>query len=380
MKIIYFGNSVPLSKIPDKLIPRNLNIINAGRKREEYLLNIISQVKVVKRLYFISTAYGSTGGVFNTAVVEKGNRKYFFLGYYGKGIVRILTSYLYAFFWIVWNVKRGDTLITYNFSPIYAIPILLKKLFLNFRLIIEFEDFYNKDDKRSVFYGPFENLGIKIGDAFIASSTGMSDHIKDRNRKAKIIINSGYFENVKTGKTILSSIDRPINIIYSGTLDKERGIYNLITSFQKNKSAKFELVVSGSGPLENYVIETSAQDTRIHFVGLLNDGDYNLLLAKADVCINPQWSSISVNFPSKITMYLSYGKIVMSTKIDSLIRSPFNELLIFYDEDNSDAFWEKLFFIEENWFKLEAMKKDRIKILKQITEVQKKNLMKLICK
>ena len=238
MKIKYFGNSVPLDEIPDKLRCRDLNSINAGKKREKYLLDIFSEIEQVNELYFITTAYGTKGGVFNSIEIKEGKRKFIYLGYIGKGIFRILTSYIYAFFWIIRNVKAKDTLILYNFSPIYAIPILLKKILFRFRLIIEFEDFYNKDDKRSLFYGPFENIGIKYGDAFIASSVGMADYIRGNRIDAKVIINSGYFENVKPQTEKISIKNRALKIVYSGTLDKERGIYNLINTFQINNKQR----------------------------------------------------------------------------------------------------------------------------------------------
>ena len=375
MDIKYFGTSIPFNEIPKKLNCRDVYFYGAARKREMYLLNIFSQIKNVKNFYFITPAYGRNGGVFNSIELDIVNKKYICLGYIGKGLMRIITSYIYAFFWVIKNVKTGDTVITYNFPPIYAIPILIKKIFISFRLIVEFEDFYNKDDKRHFLYGPFEKFGINFANSFIASSVGMSNYIKENRNNTKIIINGGYFEDVNTKLEGNQDSLNTTKIVYSGTLDKERGIKDLIKLFQSNKSDKFDLTFSGSGPLEKYIKEISVQDSRVSLVGLLNEDDYNILIRNSHICVNPQWTSISVNFPSKITMYLSYGKIVLSTKIDSLVNSPYKDLLNFYDEDNAEEFWEKLFMIRQNSKSDASM---RIIQFKEIIRAQKEALIKLI--
>jgi len=379
LDIKYFGTSIPFNDIPNNIKSRGVNLGGAARKREMYLLNIFSQIKNIKNLHFITPAYGKKGGIFNSIELDFHNRKHVFLGYIGKGIIRIFTSHIYSFFWVIRNVKAGDTVITYNFPPIYAIPILLKKIFIKFRLIIEFEDFYNKDDKRYYFFRPFENLGIQFANSFIASSVGMSNYINENRKQAQIIINGGYFEdiNTKLKKNNLSS--SVLKILYSGTLDKERGIHNLIKLFQSNKSEKFELIFSGSGPLEEYIKEKSAEDPRINFVGLLSDEEYNFLIMSSQICVNPQWASISVNFPSKITMYLSYGKTVLSTRIESLINSPYKDLILFYDELSTDDFWDKLYMISDNSKNFESNKSERIVKFKKIIDAQKDELIKLIC-
>ena len=379
MNIKYFGTSIPLNDIPAILINRGVNLSGAARKREMYLLNIFSQIINIKNFQFITPSYGKNVGFFKLRKLHTPKISYFFLGYFGKGVLRILTSHIYSFIWIIKNVKAGDVIITYNFPPIYAIPLLLKKFFTKFRLIIEFEDLYNRDDNRYYFFRPFELLGIKYADDFIASSMGMSNYIINKRTNAKIIINGGYFENVNLlknkNKYAKSNI---LRMLYSGTLDKERGIHNLIKLFEFNNSKKFQLFFSGSGPLEDYIKEKSKKDKRIKFCGLLNEIDYKILVNNSHVCINPQWTSISVNFPSKITMYLSHGKIVLSTKIKSLINSPYKDLLFFYDESNSVDFWNNLNLIYESRENLTKNIKFRKNKFERIINAQKLDLIKLI--
>ena len=378
MNIKYFGHSMPLKVLPESLKQRDPIVLNATKKRERYLLKIFSSITQVDKVSFISTGYGKKKCANKSIRIIEDRIDYIILGYFGKKILKYLTSHFYAFIWIIINVKKHDTIITYNFHPIYAIPLLLKKFFVKFRLIVEFEDFFNKDDKRSNFYGPFEKLGIRKADAFIASSCGMAKFIRSFRKDAKLIINSGYYESETQIINLPDLQKKRLTIVYSGTLDKERGVVNLINHFKSNENDKFKLVISGRGPLEEFVKVASETDERIIFVGMLNDHDFNKLISQADICINPQWSSISVNFPSKITLYLAFGKVVLSTKIDSIVKSPFSEILLFYDEYDPQSFWDQILLIDKKWIELEKEKISRITIFKQIIEEQKSDLVALI--
>ena len=368
--------------IPTELKNRKIFYNTAARKREMYLIKLFSRIHNVESLYFITPAYGGNGGFHKLIKQKRDNINYFFLGYIGKGLLRILTSHINAFFWVIRNVKSGDTVITYNFPPIYAVPLLIKKIFIKYRLIVEYEDFYNKDDKRHYIFGPFEKFGIYFANAFIASSVGMFKYIKEKRSNPPIIINGGYFEDIVLTTKVENNNDliKTTNILYSGTLDKERGIMDLLKLFQSNKTDKFTLTISGSGPLENQIREISALDSRIQYVGLLNDEKYNNLILNTDVCVNPQWTTITVNFPSKITIYLSYGKIVLSTKLDSLVNSPFNVLLNFYDEGDDDGFWRLLFKIRENLIHSQNNTANRINKFKEIIKKQDKALIDMLVK
>jgi len=369
--------------VPDEaqilLYERGVQVNFATKLREEYILQILNTIRPVRSLIFVSTAYGNKKGPFATKTYLFQEKSFVFLGYYGKRILKHISSYLIAFFWIIKNVKQGDIVITYNFPIVYAIPIVLKKIVMKFHLIIESEDFFNKNDMRYYMFGPFEWLGIKMANAFVASSQGMKDYIECRRKNAKVIINGGYVRPFDLERVVSSHVaDNTIKILYSGTLDEERGIENLLALFQQNKSAAFELLITGIGPLADKAVEASEKDKRISYLGILKEEDYHNLISSVEVCVNPQWSAISVNFPSKITTYLSYGKIVLSTKIRSLIESPYQELLIFYEEQDVTDFWDKLYNVSSNIEQLRAERMKRINLFREIVAAQNNAFVNLV--
>ena len=378
LNIKYFGSSIPIDKISSKIKRRDLIIQNATKKREAYILNSLLEIPEIKKLDFISTAYGKRRGFYKTEKINSKKVHYNFLGYFGNKFFRILSSYFFSILWVFRNVRKRDTIIIYNFPPVYAIPILLIKIFLQIRLIIEFEDFYNVEDKRSLIYKPFENLGIKYADSFIASSIGMRDFILKKRKTAKIIINGGYFDDIEIKEQDPNDFKNLFKLVYTGTLVENRGIMNLINSFQELKSDDFELIITGSGRLEKLVSESIKKDARIRFLGLVDDEKLNQILEEADICINPQIGSISVNFPSKISLYLSYGKVVLSTKNSSLLNSPYKNLLYYYDEFNPNSFSDEVFKIKNNWAAIERTKIEQLAKFKEIFQKQERKLIKLL--
>ena len=115
---------------------------------------------------------------------------------------------------------------------------------------------------------------------------------------------------------------------------------DLIDIFLAKASSQFELIITGQGPLKNYVLEKTTTNSNIKYYGLLSDCDYEELLNRVNICVNSQRPSIKLNFPSKITEYLSHGKILMSTKGSSVLKSEFSSLIHFYDYADPVSFWD----------------------------------------
>ena len=328
-------------------------------------------------LIFVTTGYGKKSGLFKTVEVNSENFKTVVLGYWGQKYLRHITSYIFSFFWILKNHKQNDILITYNFPPVYAIPICLLKVFCNIKLIIEFEDFFHKSQLKYYLYGPFEYLGKKFASAFIAVSSGMKDHLNQMRPDAEIIINGGY--KIKTYETVAVKKQPGIlRLLYSGSLDVERGVGNLLSLFANHSSNDFKISFSGSGPLQNRILIEAKNNPNINFLGIMKQVDYFKAISYSDVCINSQLSSISVNFPSKISTYLAFGKIVLSTRSDSLVNSPYSDLIIFYDDTKPDDFWVQLQNIRDNIDYHVAMSEKRVAKFKDILRRQESALVHFI--
>ncbi len=110
------------------------------------------------------------------------------------------------------------------------------------------------------------------------------------NAKSKVILNATNFsedlleENLS--KRLLKLRDG-CSFVYLGTLSEQKGIRWLINSFTEFENPDAKLFIAGKGTLEQYVHEASINDSRIHFVGFLNEQDMNALLADMDVVVCP---------------------------------------------------------------------------------------------
>jgi len=343
LKLVFFGSSVPKPALSKKMISRRLAGSAAAGQREEYLLSVFKECDF-EATYFLSTAFGSNNGPFSTETSTHDKIKYVLLGYIGGNkYLRYISSMVYALLWIMRNVKKGDVVVVYNFPIVYALPLLLKKIFSKYKLTIDFEDFYNKNDFRYYVVYPFESLGIRFAQRFIASSPDMAKHIHMRKKSndAQVHVNGGYESSAN--KTNLKKVNNDyIQLLYSGSLDLTRGVMDLANAFSSNADERYRLVITGSGPLEHDINKLCEKDKRIVFKGNLNERDYYEVIGASDICINSQWESITINFPSKVTMYLSSGKYVLSTRHTALKQSLYSDLIDFYDQ-TSGGLWDKIY-------------------------------------
>ncbi len=104
-------------------------------------------------------------------------------------------------------------------------------------------------------------------------------------------------------------------LMYAGGLTEERGVNLLLDAFAQLKNADVELWVAGPGQ-NSALSRAAAADPRIQILGLLPDAQLKEKLAQADVFVNPRDPTDARSFgsfPSKVLLYLSYGKPVVST-------------------------------------------------------------------
>ena len=330
MNFFYLGSSCIDDKSRELLSDSRLIVNNATQKREKYIFSLVLNSKIYKKINFISFGLGKNNGFYRKEHLEFKDYKSIYLGYIGSGKLRYISGIFSAIIFLFSKVKSGDTLISYNTHIGYTLGIMFLKIFKKITYIVEFEDFYNKSDYRYYINLPFEKVNIILADMFIASSSGVKSYIENHTKK-KCLIHSGYrdidnkIKRIKYEKgSVCSTISTDTTkIFYSGSLTKSRGILDLIKIFCEKKSNTHELFITGDGPLKEFVIEKDQQYSNIKYFGNLNEEEYKSLILKVDFCVNSQNPNINLNFPSKVTEYLSSGKVVLSTKGLSLQNSEF---------------------------------------------------------
>ena len=379
MSFIFFGSSIPVDIVNIVQVKRASSCTHATLKRESYLLNSIRSSRH-DRIIFVTTGFSEEKASFPTKVYFNQGVEYVLLGYNGRNrFIKYMSIMFSIFIWTVKNLNKGDYACVYNFQLPYSLPLIVRKLFARYNLTIDFEDFYNKRDMRYYVNLPLQIAGLKLADAFIASSPDMASYLSLRSQK-NIHINGGYpdypvLKNKNKNKNKKNT--EYTTLLYSGTLSEPRGILDLINVFKLNKNHRYKLVITGSGRISDDVMNLCTTDKRISYLGNLCQSDFNDIILKADICINPQWESVSINFPSKVTTYLSYGKLVLSTRHSALYKSDYVDYIEFYDRSNNE-FWEKIFYlVENNSISIQAEER-RMKLFSKLISFKTENLINFI--
>lgn len=104
-------------------------------------------------------------------------------------------------------------------------------------------------------------------------------------------------------------------VVYTGTLTKQGGVDPLIRAFARVRHPDARLVICGKG--QNKTIDhATSRDQRIDFLGMVSEERLMQVQREASVFVNPrppEYPQNAYNFPSKVLVYLSFGKPVVST-------------------------------------------------------------------
>ena len=352
MKFFYFISS---AIEPEKIQERVPIHSQAASLRMKYLLRAIHSCSKKNELVIVSQGCGQTGGrQYNkeSAYSEEPDIKEIYLGYFGRGFLQQICVIGNSIIWLIKNIKKNDVIITYNFEPTIAVPLIITMLFRPYKLVIGFEELYHKIG--GIFKIPFtlcEVYGIKISYGFITCSSETVKIIRSiRKDNPPIVMSYGAPREYSKSSGILRD-PGILHLVYSGNLDNHRGIRSLIHTMSFVEDIA-DLTITGKGPLSGDIQKISEGHNNIIFKGYLDDEQLNDLLEECDVCINPTPPDTlfsKYSFPSKVILYLCKGKIVVSTRLDVLLNSPYKEWIQFYDGNNPQSFRDTLLFIQKNF-------------------------------
>jgi len=384
VKVIYF-----VSDHRGSLQNPNSGGSQAGSHRVNYMLNIIADHFSKNDIYCVSTASWKNSRIFRA--IERPNDSYdnvteVYLGQIDLGPFRYISSTFSAMIWLITHLDDGDILITYNFTPPTALFAWFTMLLRKYKLIIEFEELYGLigTSRYKKLFLVSENYGVNKSSGFITCSEEIAKRIRcSRGPTSPIAISSGYFGSL-TFPTARCRNGNRLCVLYSGTLDDERGVRRLIDTMVDLKDIA-DLTITGTGPLRDYIVKRTRLCENIRYLGNLSEDMYQQTLAEADVCINPTPKGTAFSqhsFPSKVTYYLSHSKIVLSTKLDVIQSSPYNNMVIYYDDTTPNGLREALIYIQDH---LEQLSEKSEMFPEEIANIRKEersdlcNLFKYVC-
>lgn len=149
-----------------------------------------------------------------------------------------------------------------------------------------------------------------------APSNRLLDSIPTHNQYLlRGILNDDLIAQQRSGKYKKEKI-----VLFTGTLVSCKNIENLIAAWKSLQPSQWQLHITGTGQLADYVKRAAAETPSIVFHGLVDRENLNKLLCRAAICVNPSCISKSVGniFPFKIVEYLASGAHVLSTIIEEV--------------------------------------------------------------
>lgn len=336
MNCVYLANVVV---DPSDIVEREPVCAEAGRLRVIEMLGILSKSSLFQQIYVVSQGRGRKRGRYVACIAKKSSHTAVYLPILSCGMLLCnLSAVVLATMWLLRHVRRADVVVTYNLDPMKAIPVLLTKPILKFRWIVEFEELYRGLGARYWLHRMFERLGAKRADGFILSNRGVLDRLRLGTDPDRLAVASGYVPAY--GGEIRKSFSGPnpiATLLYAGNLDEARGVLRFIQSFLRI-DCHARLLITGRGTMQNRIRDLAEMHRNLEYLGMLPEREFAEVLADADVCVNPQpvdHEFTDSSFPSKIVNYLAHGKIVVSTKSEAVLASPYRDMIIFYD-DTSD--------------------------------------------
>lgn len=128
-------------------------------------------------------------------------------------------------------------------------------------------------------------------------------------------------------------------ICYTGTLDREFGILDLIRNFLAVADDEWVLKIAGGGNAKSEIEKISRENPRIIYCGILTNLETKKLQRTSKILINPRSSDeefTKYSFPSKTMEYLKSGRPVIMHKLPG-IPPEYDDYLLYFDNTSDDA-------------------------------------------
>ncbi len=318
----------------------------AATTKIDYIISVLNQigynVNLISASYILDKKY-----VFDKGGKQKLNDKTNLFLSPSFGSKTIIGKYLgilftsFCFFLKLLFIGKDDTLFVYH-APWYYFPLKLAKKIKDFRLILEIEEIYTlafERDKRKI---ETENKMISLGNAFICANDFLSDYINKYNKKS--IVCYGQYKIIETHKRIFT--DEKIHLVYAGMIDNLRRAAHNAVNLAEFLSNNYVIHILGFGD-EHIVSDLQEQiknnnnisQCKVFYEGIKTGKEYEIFMSSCDVGLNLQRQGIYMQtaFPSKVLSYLSMGLNVVSSEIESVVKSKVGNIISYYVDESPES-------------------------------------------
>ncbi len=328
----------------DKNFDEGRNFVLAATNKIDYISSAIKSEG--EDVEIISASTTSSKGYFKNREEILANEvklKLFRANKWGNVFQKILATIYFKlaiFFYLLFNVKKGEKIIVYH-SLAYINQVKLAKAIKKFKLVLEVEEIYGDvtGSRKTV---NKELDFFKNADAYIFPTELLNSKVNIKN-KPYAIIHGTY--NVE--KQIANKFnDGKIHCVYAGTFDVRKGGALFAVKAAEFLSEKYHLHVLGFGNNEDVKLVKKAIEEvnslgncTVTYDGLKSGEEYIKFIQSCHIGLstqNPNAKFNDTSFPSKVLSYMANGLRVVSVKIKALETSAVNELLYYYTEDNPE--------------------------------------------
>lgn len=216
------------------------------------------------------------------------------------------------------HTRAGDWLMLDNYEFIYVVAAWLVRVLRGTPVLLDYED--GKHLVPSGCWTPLNALAERLGRPLIRAALLAHPSLGDRLPQSVPVLLVPGFVALSGSAQAKPPADGVVQFLYSGTLDRVRGVDLLLAAIPLLPEKGWHLHLTGRGELEAEAARLAAEPRwagRVSFHGTLAATDHARLLARCQVGLNCQRSSdplSSVTFPSKVFTYLSAGLLVLSSR------------------------------------------------------------------
>lgn len=227
--------------------------------------------------------------------------------------------------WIQKSPENRTVLIYTLYLPYLQAAASLKEKYPDLKVAVIVTDLPNELGLSSGRKGLMKKLEYQRGtqsvalcqqmDGFILLTDPMADALQIRQKPCLVM--EGLIS--PDGGKALPEEEPQNSVLYSGTLEMELGIDDLLEAFAK--MPQYQLWVCGQGGAQAAVEAASKQHNNIHYYGFVSQEEALRLQSRAFGLINPRPASAAFtrySFPSKTLEYLRSGKPVLCYKLEGI--------------------------------------------------------------
>jgi glycosyltransferase involved in cell wall biosynthesis len=231
--------------------------------------------------------------------------------------LRILLSWFFYARQVLRRVRSGDVVVIDNYEFIYVVAAWFLRIFRRVTFILDYEDGKHLIDRSwsRMLSGLAEAFGRPLIRAAMLAHPALAKRLP---ASIPMELVPGFVPEKIPLKE--RAAGQEVCFLYSGTLDRTRGVDLLLESLNLLPDHGWRLDITGHGPLTDHVARVAQEPRwrdRVKFRESLPLESYERVVAASHVGLNCQRASdpiSGVTFPSKVFTYLSAGLLVISSK------------------------------------------------------------------